>query len=31
MFHTANPRDVLRGKIKDVYFERTLKILRAKK
>jgi nicotinate phosphoribosyltransferase len=31
MFHTANPRDVVRGKITDVYFERTLKILRAKK
>jgi len=31
MFHTANPRDIIRGKITDVYFERTLKILKAKK
>lgn len=30
MFHTANPEDILNGKITDVYFERTLKILKAK-
>ncbi len=30
MFHTANPEDVIKGKITDVYFERTLKILKAK-
>lgn len=30
MFHTANPEDILEGKITDVYFERTLRILRAK-
>ncbi len=30
MFHTADPEDVLRGKITDVYFDRTLRILRAK-
>lgn len=30
MFHTADPRDILEGRITDVYFERTLKILRAK-
>ena len=31
MFHTADPEDILQGKITDVYFERTLKILKAKK
>jgi len=31
MFHTANPKDIIEGKITDVYFERTLKILKAKK
>ncbi len=31
MFHTADPEDVIDGKITDVYFERTLKILKAKK
>ena len=31
MFHTANQDDILKGKITDVYFERTLKILKAKK
>jgi nicotinate phosphoribosyltransferase len=31
MFHTAGPKDVIDGKITDVYFERTLKILKAKK
>jgi nicotinate phosphoribosyltransferase len=31
MFHTADPKDVINGKITDVYFERTLKILKAKK
>lgn len=30
MFHTADPRDIINGKITDVYFERTLKILKAK-
>jgi nicotinate phosphoribosyltransferase len=30
MFHTANPDDILNGKITDVYFERTLRILKAK-
>jgi nicotinate phosphoribosyltransferase len=31
MFHTADPEDILNGKITDVYFERSLKILRAGK
>ncbi|MEN8263072.1 MAG: nicotinate phosphoribosyltransferase [Nitrospirota bacterium] len=31
MFHTADPKDIVKGKITDVYFERTLKILKAKK
>lgn len=31
MFHTAEPEDILNGKITDVYFERTLRILKAKK
>ena len=31
MFHTADPKDVIYGRITDVYFERTLKILKAKK
>lgn len=30
MFHTADPKDILDGKITDVYFERTLRILKAK-
>ncbi|MCK5426482.1 MAG: nicotinate phosphoribosyltransferase, partial [Thermodesulfovibrionia bacterium] len=30
MFHTAEPKDIIEGKITDVYFERTLKILKAK-
>ncbi|GMR03289.1 MAG: nicotinate phosphoribosyltransferase [Thermodesulfovibrionia bacterium] len=30
MFHTANPKDIIKGKITDVYFERTLKILKSK-
>lgn len=30
MFHTAEPQDIIAGKITDVYFERTLKILREK-
>jgi nicotinate phosphoribosyltransferase len=30
MFHTAEADDILKGKITDVYFERTLKILQAK-
>ncbi|GBD95497.1 MAG TPA: nicotinate phosphoribosyltransferase [Nitrospirae bacterium] len=31
MFHTADAKDIIEGKITDVYFERTLKILKAKK
>ena len=31
MFHTADSKDIVNGKITDVYFERTLKILKAKK
>ena len=31
MFHTAEPKDVLDGKITDVYFERTLKILKSRR
>jgi nicotinate phosphoribosyltransferase len=31
MFHTAEPKEILEGKITDVYFDRTLKILKAKK
>lgn len=30
MFHTADPQDIINGKITDVYFERTLRILKAK-
>src|SRR5512143_594564 len=30
MFHSADPRDILNGSITDVYFERTLAILKAK-
>ena len=30
MFHTANPQDILDGKITDVYFERALRIMKAK-
>ncbi len=30
-FHTADPKDVLNGRVTDVYFERTRKILAAKK
>ncbi len=30
MFHTAMPEDILQGLITDVYFERTLRILKAK-
>ena len=30
MFHTADPDDILKGKITDVYFDRTLRILKAK-
>ncbi len=30
MFHTAEPKDILDGKITDVYFERALRILKAK-
>lgn len=30
MFHTADPQDIITGKITDVYFERTVKILKAK-
>ena len=31
MFHIAKPQDILEGKITDVYFDRTVKILKAKK
>ncbi len=31
MFHTADPKDIVKGRITDVYFERTLKILKARK
>ena len=31
MFHTANPKDIIDGKITDIYFERSLRILKAKK
>lgn len=31
MFHTADAEEILRGKITDVYFDRTLKILKEKK
>ena len=30
MFHTAEPKHILEGKITDVYFDRTLRILKAK-
>jgi nicotinate phosphoribosyltransferase len=30
VFHTADPQDVMEGRITDVYFDRTLKILRAR-
>lgn len=30
MFYTADPQDILDGKITDVYFDRTLRILKAK-
>ncbi|HET6514254.1 MAG TPA: nicotinate phosphoribosyltransferase [Thermodesulfovibrionales bacterium] len=30
MFHTADPKDIMEGRITDVYFERTLTILKAK-
>jgi len=30
MFHTADPKDILEGRITDVYFDRTLRILKAK-
>ena len=28
MFHTAKPEDVKAGKVTDVYFDRTMRILR---
>ncbi len=31
MFHIADPREIIEGKITDVYFERALKIIKAKK
>jgi len=31
MFQTAEPKDILEGRITDVYFERTLAVLKAKK
>ncbi len=30
MFHTAEPNEILEGRITDVYFDRTIKILKAK-
>ncbi len=30
MFHTADPDDIIKGHVTDVYFERSLRILRAK-
>jgi nicotinate phosphoribosyltransferase len=30
MFHTADPQDIIKGRITDVYFDRTLKILKEK-
>jgi len=30
MFYIADPQDILDGKITDVYFERALRILKAK-
>ncbi len=30
MFHTADPEDIINGRITDVYFERTVKILKAR-
>jgi nicotinate phosphoribosyltransferase len=30
MFHTADPKDILEGRITDVYFDRTLRILKAR-
>ena len=30
MFHTADPKDILDGKITDVYFERALSVMKAK-
>ncbi|HDY71810.1 MAG TPA: nicotinate phosphoribosyltransferase, partial [Nitrospirae bacterium] len=30
MFHTARPEDILEGKVTDVYFQRTLRILKEK-
>ena len=30
MFHTADPKDIINGKITDVYFERTIQVLKAK-
>jgi nicotinate phosphoribosyltransferase len=30
LFHSSDPKDILEGKITDVYFDRTIRILRAK-
>ena len=30
MFHTAEPKEILEGKVTDVYFDRTVKVLKAK-
>lgn len=30
MFHVADPKDIIQGKVTDVYFERALRILKAK-
>jgi len=31
VFHTADPKDIKEGKITDIYFARTIEILKAKK
>jgi len=31
MFHTANPKEIKAGKLTDIYFVRTMEVLKAKK
>ena len=31
MFHTANPKEIRQGKLTDIYFVRTMEVLKAKK
>ena len=31
MFHTANPREIIKGKLTDIYFVRTMEVLKAMK